>query len=317
MKFTQKYFGLIIIFSLVIGLLCKSPGLFFKEHLILILGVMMALSSLKIDMRELKHVRSEWWKYVVVLVCVFGLFPLLSLLVRPFLNDQYYIGLLLVVAVPCAVSVVFLSDFLGGDPSKALVSTTLAHLFSPFVMPFIIWMLAHKDIGVDVIGMMWFIAKIIIIPFVIAQIIRTQKKWHDTLVPFSNSVNTYLLFILIWGMTAPVSHLLFTNAKQVLIMLVISIFIVCIAVCVAFVFGRNKKERITWAICMMYRNLGLSSAIAFTMFNSTVALVPVVYTFVGNAAIAIMQWKTGKNVEGGSLKFQKIFKFVHSKLFKN
>lgn len=295
MKFTQKYFVLIIVSSLAIGLVWHAPGLFFKQHLIAILAVMMTLSCLKIDLRKLKEVKNDWWRYGLIMGVLFIIPTILVYPFRLFISQELFIGLLLCIAVPCAVSVVFFSDFLHGDPPKALVSTTIAHVLSPFVTPFIVWIFIHKEIGIDVSQMAWFITKLIIIPLIIAQVIRLSDFVHDKLSVLANNINTYLLFALLWGMTSPVADLFLNNLKSVGIVACIIALLVSIPLVLVIFFGRNKQEGITWAIVSTYRNLGLSSAIAFTMFGPLTAVVPVVYTFVGNLVIAGLQrWSVKK-----------------------
>jgi len=133
MPLIQRYFSWVILGVVALAFVWPEPGSIFKPYLTPILMAMMVLSCLKIDFKELKQIPSNLWRYLLVLGFIFIIPTGIVFLFKPVLESEIFAGLILVTAVPSAVSVVFMSDLLGGEPTKALVATTLAHLVSPFL----------------------------------------------------------------------------------------------------------------------------------------------------------------------------------------
>ena len=291
MNFTQKYFSLIILAGIGLAFVWPTPGLLIKPYLIYLLGVMMIFSCLKIKLKELKKIKDEWWRYLVILAVIFLLPTLLTFFAHfTFLKDNdLYVGMMLAAAVPCGISIVFISDLLGGDTSKALVTTTLAHLFSPIITPFIFWLFVHKIIAVDFSSMIILILKLVIVPLILAEIIN-RLKWKDKLIKVGGSINTYLLLILLWGLVAPVRGIILENLKLSLSAIGIVIVIMSIIALVAKRFGRDDREDITWIVAGTFKNFTLASVIALSLFGQMALLGSVVYGIVSNLIIIPLQF---------------------------
>jgi len=149
MSFTKKYFAWIVLASVAIGLLWPTPGIYIQPYNAVILMIMMFFSCLKIDLRELKKVKSDWWRYLVILSFSFIWPVLVAYLARGFFDKEVFVGLIIIAAVPSAVSVVFMADLLGGEPTKALVATTLAHLICPILTPPLVWLTTRTIIDIS------------------------------------------------------------------------------------------------------------------------------------------------------------------------
>jgi bile acid:Na+ symporter, BASS family len=290
MKFTQKYFSLIILLGIGLAFLWPTPGFLIKPYIVYLLGMMMTLSCLKIELKELKSVKKEWWRYLVMLAIIFLLPTILTFLAHfvTLKDDGLYIGMMLAAAVPCGVSIVFISDLLGGQSSKALVTTTLAHLVSPIITPLIFWFFVHKIITVDFMAMIILILKLVIIPLILAEVIR-KFKWKDKITKASSTINTYLLLILLWGIVAPVKNLILENIKLSLIAVVTALVIMLVADIVTRIFGRNDKEDITWMVAGTFKNFTLASVIALSLFGQMALLGSVIYGIVSNLIIVPLQ----------------------------
>lgn len=292
--FIKKYFALIVLASVAVGLLWPLPGMYIKPYNAVILMVMMFFSCLKIDLRELKKVKSDWWRYLVVLAFSFLWPVLVAYLARDFFDKEVFIGLIIVAAVPSAVSVVFMADLLGGEPTKALVATTLAHLVSPILTPFLVWLTTRTIIDISFLDLFLLIAKLVLIPFVLAQIVR-WFKWHEALAKQSQVANTYLLVFLNWGIVAPASALVFDNPLVVLWSSVVVIIILLGVIPADIWFGRTHKEDITWAVVNTYKNAGLASVIVLSILSPVGLLGVIGYILVSNLAIVGLQWWAGRS----------------------
>lgn len=290
MSFTKKYFAIIVLFSLILGLFWPTPGMYIKPYNAIILMVMMFFSCLKIDLHELKNVKKDWWRYLVVTLLTF-VWPVFLVYFSQFIfhfDKELFVGLIIVSAVPSAVSVVFMSDLLGGEPTKALVSTTIAHLSSLFVTPFLVWFTSRTIIDIDFWSLVFLVLRLIIIPFALAQVFRFFS-WEKFLLSKSQIINTILLVFLNWGIVAPASALIFSNLKTVLIMSALVVFTLLTIIPLDIWFGRTRKEDITWAVVHSYKNTGLASVIVLSVLSPIGLIGTVVYAIITSLAIVVLQ----------------------------
>ena len=289
MKFTQKYFWLIMLLAIALGFLWIKPGLIFKNYLTLILMIMMTLSCLKIDFKELKKIKKDWWRYLIILINIFLVSAFIIYLTRNLIDQNFYLGLLITVTVPCAISVVFMSTLLGGEPTKALTITTLAHLVAPVATPFLIWLFARQIIEVKFLAMFILILKLIVVPLILAQLIKLiklDKKISKIVLP----TNTILLSLLNWGTIAPVADFIINNSKTLIVPSIIITVLTIAQILFGIIFGRNKQEDVTWSITNFYRNTGLATVITISSFGTLASLGVVVYTVITNIIVAPLQW---------------------------
>ena len=289
MKFTQKFFWLIVLGAIVLGFAWPAPGLFFQPYLMYLLMVMMFISCLKINVRDMKLALPMWWRYLVLLVFIFVLPTFLIFLCRGFFSPQIYIGLIIASAVPSAVSVVFMSDLLCGEPAKALVASTLAHIVSPLLTPFLVLVFAGQTISVDFWSMCILIIKLVFIPLLAAQAVRYFDA-HELLIKKISFVNTYLLLVLIWGIVAPAQDLVRIHLREVSLATLIVMAVILAEIVISIWFGRTRREDITWSVVDLYKNFTLSSVIALSMFGPLAVLGSVVYSIADNIMIVPLQW---------------------------
>lgn len=293
MQFTQKFFWLIVLGAIAMGFVWPAPGLLFQPYLMYLLMVMMFLSCLKINIKDMKMALPMWWRYLVLLVLIFILPTVLIFLCKSLFSPQIFIGLIIAAAVPSAVSVVFMSDLLGGEPAKALVASTLAHLASPVITPLLVLIFAGQTISVNFWAMFILILKLVFIPLLLAQIIRYFKA-HEFFIKKVSFLNTFLLLVLIWGIVAPAQSMVLNNLREVVMAMVVVILVILAEIIISIWFGRTKKEDITWSVVDLYKNFTLSSVIALSMFGPLAVLGSVVYSIADNIMIVPLQWWAGR-----------------------
>lgn len=257
---------------------------------------MMTLSCLKIDFKELRNIKSDWWRYLLILINIFLLSSLIIYLTKNLFDTNIFLGLILATALPCGISVVSFSIIFGGQPTKALITTTLAHLAAPIITPAIVWLFAHKIIEVHFWSMFLLIVKLIIIPLILAQIIKflNFNKYLEKYVTISN---TLLVSLLNWGTVAPVAALISFHNKYFLFGLLVALIITIVQLFIGIIFGRNREEDITWSIVGFYKNTGLAVVIALTSFGTPTVLGVVAYVIVTNAVLAPFQFFLGKKLK--------------------
>lgn len=285
----RKYFGIFIFLGLALGFFFPSPVLPLKPFLIYLLGIMMFLSCLKIGARDILLVEREWWKYLVLMIIVFAIPPLVVFAFKGFVSQITFVGLMIIAAAPSAIAVVFLADILGGEPHKALVGTTLAQLLSPLATPFLVWAFAHTSVSVDTMAMFVLIAKLVIGPFVLAQVMR-YYGWDKKILKFAGWTNEFLLFLLIWATIAPASAVIRGNLSEFSVALGIAAILLLIQAAAGFFFGKAKREKITWITIAISKNFTVSSVLALTLFGAASLVGPAAFVFLSNAVLVPLEW---------------------------
>lgn len=326
----KKYFWAAVLLAVFLGFTWPGPGFFIKPYLVYILMIIMTLSGLKINLADLKQAPRMWRQYLLVLCLVFVLPSLFIFLFKSVLDKEIYVGLILAAAAPAAISVVAITQILGGEPVKALVVTTLTHFLSPLMIPALVLIFARQTVAIDFWAMLVYIAKIVLIPLAAAQIIR-YFKWHEFFgAPphldhrklyfttkdgggkstteiqigskrcggeFSANANTVLLMFLIWGIIAPARDLVWHNKEQVILAAGIVLLLLIAEIVLSVWLGRTKREDVTWVVVDIYKNFTISSLIALQLFGPLAVLGSVVFSILDNLIIVPVQWwaKRGKN----------------------
>lgn len=280
---------------MVIAFIWPEPGILFKNYLVYLLMLMMTLSYLSLDFDKIKETRKDWWRILIMLIFIFPLPVLFTyLLCTAFsINSLTMVGMVLASAMPCGISVIFISDLLGGEPPKALISATLAHLISPILTPLLVWIAVHEIISVDFFSMLILIGKLVIIPFVIAKIIKYLKA-EKPLIKVKNVINTYLLVLMSWAIIAPAKSLILSDIGASLFLALLVAIVLSILFLLSLWFGRTRKEKITWSIISLFKNFTLSSVIALSLFGPTALLGSIAYGLISNFSVIPLQYWNSK-----------------------
>lgn len=279
----KKYFSFILLASIVLGFLLPMPAVVLQVNTY-VLMLMMFLSCLKIDVKELKKVKSDWWRYLVILFFVFCWSVPFVWIARGLFDKEIFVGLMIAAAGPCGVSVIFLADLLGGDSTKALVSTTLAHLLSPVVTPLIVLLATSQIIDIQFMDLFWVIFKLVIIPFILAQIVR-QFSWHKFLYEKTVDLNTCLLGFMNWSLVSPIAALMIASPMLDLKISLVAVLSLVILAPIIYFFGRDKKEGVTWTIVGVYKNTTLAAVTAASILPAVSMVGPVVYGIIMTLAM--------------------------------
>lgn len=276
--------------SIAISFLWPPLGEWSRPHLTTILIAVMTLSCLHIDISNMRQIKSHKWQYGLMLLFIFVIPAVIISLFRSFLPAEAYVGLILAAAVPSAVSVVALTTILGGVPAKALVGTTLAHLVSPLLTPLIVWLFAHQVISVDPASMCLLIAKLVVLPLILAQILRALKVHKIITAPLSTAISMGLLVLLITGIISPSRGIVYQNSHLLPIMSAIIVVTLVAEIGLAFVLGKSRREAITWMVVDSYKNFTLSSVIALQLFGPLAVLGSIMFVIIDNLALLPIQF---------------------------
>ncbi len=284
-----KNIPVMILGAILLGFIWPTPGLWLKPYLIYLLMVMMFFSCLKIDVKELKDVPKNWWRYLILIVLIFIIPSAIVFLAHPWLDDMIFVGLIIAAAMPAGISIVFLSDLMGGEPTKGLVLTTITHILSPIVTPLVVWFFAHEIVNIEFGAMIILIAKLVIVPLVLAQIVRHFKN-YEKVAKIGSKFNLVLLFLLVWSSISLARAPILSNLSQFFLAAAIVLVLLIVTVVFSVWFGKNRAEDITWAVSGTYKNFTLASVVALTMFGPVAMVGAAVYDVLDNALLVPIKW---------------------------
>jgi bile acid:Na+ symporter, BASS family len=287
--FLKEYTWLVILLAIGLGLLAPTTGMVIKPYVSYLLMGLMFLSGVSIDFaRSVKHLKKVR-KVIVSLLVIHFLSVLLVWCLRGLFSPEIFLGLMLAAAMPVGVSVIFLAGLYGGSTAKALVIAFLSNLVSPLLVPVVVWWLAGVEIKVDSWSMFWTITSLIIIPLVLARLVALTRI-KKVVEREGTYLSVGILFLLIWGVIAPVSRILVLDMSFLQLFLVV-LMLVLVNLLLGMWLGSDWKAKKTYGIVLSYKNFSLAMVLALSLFGPQVALPAVVYALVNNLLLVLLQWR--------------------------
>lgn len=279
---------LVVLGAIVVSFIIPKIGLSLKPYLNYLLMILMFLSCLDIEIKQIVDSFKDYKKQIIVLAIVHLASPVLILLMRGFLSDEIFLGLILAATIPAGRSSVFLANIYGGEPTKALMVTSWSNILSPIVVPVLVWTFARTSIHMDPSEMGMAILKLVLIPIIAAILIR-KTKFNKSLSKNGPNFSVIVLFLIIMGIIAPIKDIVLKQPGYSLILVAIVAGLTIINFYLGYLTGKTKPEKITYAISASYKNYTLATVLALSLFSPLVALPAIIYTIVDNILLIPMQ----------------------------
>ena len=245
------------------------------------------LSALKIDFKEAaSHFQDNKRVLLVVTAWMLVVRPaVVYWLVRPFSPDLA-LGLMILSAMPTGMTSPLLTEIVGGKHSLALVLTVISSLLAPFSVPLMIKLLAGAAVTVSFWSMFLSLAKVIFIPFAVAQVLRLAwPKGVAKVAPKFKPFSIIMLGLLIAGVVASKATDILGGLTGPFGASIIALFAVFIVYHVAgywLAFWRDKRERVTVTVCATYLNFTLAIYLAGQFFTDQRIIMP--------AILSVLPW---------------------------
>ncbi|PIR47737.1 hypothetical protein COV06_01960 [Candidatus Uhrbacteria bacterium CG10_big_fil_rev_8_21_14_0_10_50_16] len=269
-QLVQSYFFLILL-ALGAGLLLPDSAIIFAPFATLLLQIIFFLTSLKLNPTEIFRTVRNTKMLIAANVFMLLLLPSVVYLLAQWIVPEFAIALMLLAAMPTGMTAPLLSEVVGGKTDVALVLTLTTSLLAPFTIPFVIGIFASTAVTVSGVTMFWSLVKVIVIPFVLAQGVRSFFQKHIQKMAFTfKPISLLLLGMLIAGVVAKQSHVILTNLDQTLLSLVIALFCFISLLLVAGYFvayWRPCNDRTAVSICMTFMNFTLAIYLAGLYFS--------------------------------------------------
>jgi BASS family bile acid:Na+ symporter len=196
-------------------------------------------------------------------------------------EEGFWVGMVLIAAVPPAVSIMPLSKLFGADPKASFAGLAGAYLGSILITPlFGIGFL--KYIPLNYSGIILLVLELIILPLVLSRI-AIDKDWDKISEPYEGIISDWCFFIIFYALAASSRYLIFRRPLDVLFISIIaaaSTFLLGYAIVKVGAFFRVPKDEITSLLLLgTLKNYGLAGGIALTVFNKEAALPAIIFIF--------------------------------------
>lgn len=278
----------VILSAIVFSFIVPSAGSYLKPYLNFLLGILMFLSCLDLNPREILKSLGDFKTLLLTVIIVYFISPTIIYLIKDYFSPEIFLGLIIAAALPAGRSSVFLSNIYGGIPVKALVSTSISNIISPIMVPLLVWLFARTTLHLDPIAMGTNIIWMVVIPLIIAYFFG-KTTYGQKLNTYSPPLSTVIVFLIILGIISPIKNIIIQNPQLTLILLAIVSFLVIINFFLGFLIKKDLPSRITYGISCSYKNYTLGTLLSLSLFTPLVALPSIIYTIVNNLLLIPLQ----------------------------
>ena len=189
-------------------------------------------------------------------------------------------GIVLIGCSPSGLASNVMSYLAKANLALSLTITSIATLLAPVLTPLLMKLLAGEFIQIDMLGMMWDISKMIIIPIgaglLFNKLLSGKAKWLDDAMPVVSMAGIALIIVVITA--AGRNSLLEIGGLLILVVLIHNVFGYFLGYWFARLFKMPERDARTVAIEVGMQNGGLASGIANSLGKiATMGLAPAVF----------------------------------------
>jgi BASS family bile acid:Na+ symporter len=285
----EKFFWIILIAGILLGLFKPVPGKIPQYLPALILGTMLFLVFLKINALEILE-RMKNMKLMLIVASLYMIvIPLLFFAFTRIFNYELALGLMLLTAMPAGVSTPALADILKGNISLAMSIVIVTQMIAPFTVPLLFLLVGVQGPEINKLQLLKDIAVMVFVPLIVAQV---AKRYFRELInrsqQFLTSANVFLLFAFVYIAISSQSDVILDDPASLIwkTLILYAVFVLLHALGY-FIFFRHKTEdRITLAVTLAYMNNGLAIVLASSYFTPGILVLMVLSEIPWNTLLA-------------------------------
>lgn len=279
-KYISDYMGLLVLCVAVLAfLLPDTLGHISPKWVSPLLGLVMFGMGLTLRLDDFRILLMRPWDIFLGAVAQFVLMPALAfLLTRLFqLDEAISIGVILVGCCPGGTASNLIAYLSKGDLALSIGITSTTTLLAPVVTPLLVWLLAGKEIDVDILAMFLSILWIIILPIVCGIIVkRLWPRQTERATAYLPAFSSLVIALLVYIVIAASSHRLLSGGLLVIAVVVLhNVLGLLFGYLLALAMRLPVAKRRTLCIEIGMQNSGLASSLASLHFAAyPLAIVP-------------------------------------------
>jgi len=277
-KFFERYFWIILLAGLILGLIYSPYNSFIMKLLKPLLMVMLFLIFLKTDLFQiLKEITNI--KLLLFLVSMYMvIIPLIFFLGINIFNRELAIGMLLLTAMPAGVSSPTLTDIVKGNTSLSLSITIFTSLAAPFTVPFLFRFVNLQTMSLNIYEIFKDLIILVFVPLIISQILKKVFPGKiNNIKHLFTPVNIIILFIIVYASIGSQRNLILDNFVDIIwkIGFLYLVFILLHIIGYLIAFKQNKENKIAISIWATYVNNGMAIVLAALYFEPAILVLMV------------------------------------------
>jgi len=266
---TDKFFWIFMIGSIFLGLFFPTYFKDFEGYIVYIIMCIMGLLFLKFDIIDVETNIKKPFTVIYISFIKLILLPILVYFIFKNADPTLQMSLFLLAALPTGVTSALFTDIMNGRTSLNLTIVIITNLLSVFSIPFLFYVFYNQGLELDYLLMFTSLLKIIIIPLLVAKLIK--RVFIPNIVQNLQSYLNFKIIILLSGMItisiSVCSQILKDSFSQLFWPIVILFLCLLGFQMIGYfsIFWKPKGEKLASSnSCMIMNNiLGIVLAIAF------------------------------------------------------
>ncbi|MBN2689053.1 MAG: hypothetical protein JXR42_00360 [Gammaproteobacteria bacterium] len=293
--------------TMLLAVALPKVAAIFLPYIALALMLMLFLNFMSVDIEAIKNEIFAWQYQLWLLFLTMILLPILLFFAATLLdhwlniNNDFALAILVIFACPTATAAPTLAILFGAKLERAILTTLTSSILVPLSMPSLIYILVGKASHIPILTFSFYIAKIIILPFILALIVRRVLPAVRTkLLPTVPLASLLLLVILIFAGASSMRSLLTEHSSLAIIgiLCAASLFILVFGLSWLLAFKKDRASKLTASLVATWTNVGLSIIITTEFFHKTnpdMILYILMTAIVWNLAIIVAKMLINKN----------------------
>lgn len=281
----SRAYLLVAILALFFGLTAPGVAGIFSPCTTFFLAIIFFLTALKLDFKEVIKYLRDWRMVAETSFLMLLVIPIAVYFIMVWLEPSLAIPFVILAAMPTAMAAPLVVEFMGGKQSLALVITAVTSLLAPLTVPLIIEFIAGAQIEVSFWSMFINLAKVIFIPFILAEIFKNLwRSMTGIIIKKSSHLSVILLGLIIASVASRqagsiLSALTGGQALSWLIWLV-GLFLTLHIFGYISVFWKSRQDKFTISVCLTYMNFLLAIYLVDNFFSHMEVELPVILSVV-------------------------------------
>ncbi|HPR41472.1 MAG TPA: bile acid:sodium symporter [Candidatus Methanofastidiosa archaeon] len=280
LKQIEGNFSLFIALGFVIGLLMPGVAKAMEPYILYFLVGIMFFTMLKIDPKDLRQTASNPSYILYLAAMILFISPIVQYSVAKVLYPGVAASVLIIGALPSAMSSTSITDLLKGNVHIALLLTVITSLLAPFTMPFLIELFIGVETQASFSDMVVMLAKVVFVPFVLSVAVkRAVPGLVGRTSKYYAMVNIFLLFLIIMAIIGSYSDYMLEDIDRTVRM---ALFFFLLAAMMHIIgwyssFWRPFGDRVASSTIIYYCNISLGVVFTAKFFSPMVVLGVVLY----------------------------------------
>jgi len=267
----EKYFVIVLLGSLGIGLLLPIFDGVPSWGLLVLLSILIFFSSFQITVREIRAINPG----IVLLFYLarFIILPVILFLVSRSLLPVYATGIFLLSIMPSGAASPGIAHLYKGNISLSLLLVISSSLLAPFLIPVILLLFTGQDVSLDVPGLFLTLSLTIFLPVLIHLAFRQSRTVMLKMREYSSSAVILVVAALIMVIIGKQRTFLLENFSMVpgYLLSATATYLVFYLFGWFFSLRGDEQNRISYAVGSGVNNSALGIVLAFLYFSTQVS----------------------------------------------